>query len=362
MKRSFSTFISKCLAVAVVVGVSAKVFAEDYERVAGTFCYGLSQEVLSIVNRERRNQGLGRVIMTEYLTDAAMKRAAEIVVVFSHTRPNGETCFSAISDAAFPKGENIAYGYVSPAHVMEGWMDSPGHRENILTEEFTAIGIGCFYSDGAYYWVQVFSGGSGEVETRTDERSAIVDVSLVFGQDSKVIDGAVPPSCQQTYRIQFDANGGSLPSGGKMAAQTMTYGKAAKLQKNAFTRSGCVFIGWAKFKNGKVVYKNGQTVKNLTAKGKTIALYAKWARKNYKVKFYANGGKGKMKTLSLIYGKAKKLSSNKFKSPKGKRFAGWATSRANAQKGVVKYRNRQSVKNLVTTGKTVKLYAVWKEQ
>ena len=188
-------------------------------------------------------------------------------------------------------------------------------------------------------------------------------ISGIWGQDG-VLDGKyralaamndpVPPAPTK-YTVAFKANGGK----GKMASQKMTRDKTAKLKKVAFSRSGYVFIGWAKTKNGAVAYKNKASVKNLAAGGKTATLYAKWAKKTYKVKFYANGGKGKMAVESFKYGKAKKLSANKFKAPKGKKFAGWAKSKANAKAGTVAYRNKAKVKNLVTTGKTVKLYAVW---
>ncbi len=165
----------------------------------------------------------------------------------------------------------------------------------------------------------------------------------------------------QNYTVAFSANGGTLPKGKAMAAQTMTCGKAAALRKNAFTRSGYVFLGWAKSKGGAVAYKDAQSVKNLAAAGKSVTLYAKWAKKAYKVQFVANGGKGKMATLSMTYGKAKKLSANKFKRT-GYVFKGWAKSKALAKKGKVAYKNKKSVKNLTMTGKTVKLYAVWKKK
>ncbi|MBR3086594.1 MAG: InlB B-repeat-containing protein [Kiritimatiellae bacterium] len=166
------------------------------------------------------------------------------------------------------------------------------------------------------------------------------------------------------YKVKFNANGGKLPKGKKMAAQTIVYGKAAKLRKNVFTRSGYVFAGWAtskaNAKKGVIAYVNAQKVKNLRADGKTTTLYAVWAKPKYKVAFYANGGKGKTVVQTLKYGKAAKLAKCKFKAPKGKKFAGWATSKAKARAGKVKYRNKAAVKNLITTGKTVKLYAVWK--
>ncbi len=169
---------------------------------------------------------------------------------------------------------------------------------------------------------------------------------------------AVPP---RTYKVAFYANAKGVQ--GKMSAQKMTYGKAAKLQKNAFTRKGYVFLGWAKSAKGAVAYKNTASVKNLMADGGTVKLYAVWAKKNYKVAFYANakGVQGKMSAQKMTYGKAKRLSANQFKR-KGYVFRGWATSKANAKKGKVAYKNKKSVKNLVKNGKTVKLFAVWKKK
>jgi uncharacterized repeat protein (TIGR02543 family) len=178
-------------------------------------------------------------------------------------------------------------------------------------------------------------------------------------------DWAIPSGCKvyyllttgSTYSIAFNANGGKLPKGKKMAAQTMTYGKSAKLRKNVFTRSGYVFAGWAKSKSGTIAYANAQKVKNVTDISDIVTLYAKWAKKTYKVAFYANGGKGKMTAETFTYGKAKKLSANKFRR-NGYTFQGWAKSKS----GNVIYKNKASVKNLVTNGKTVKLYAVWKKK
>ncbi len=182
---------------------------------------------------------------------------------------------------------------------------------------------------------------------------------------------ALPPGCKvvfysgvpptATYTVKFAANGGT----GKMAAQKMTVGKAAKLRKNEFTRKGWVFAGWAtskaNAKKGLVAYSNAQKVKNLRSDGKTSTLYAVWAKKNYKVAFYANGGKGKMAAEKMTYGKAKKLTANKFTKP-GYVFKGWAKSKALAKKGKVAYKDKKSVKNLDRNGKTVKLYAVWKKK
>ena len=167
------------------------------------------------------------------------------------------------------------------------------------------------------------------------------------------------------YTIKFNANGGKLPTGKTMAAQTIVYGKAAKLRKNVFTKEGYVFAGWATSKaNAKkcvIAYKNAQSVKNVRADGGTTTLYAVWAKPKYKVAFYANGGAGATVVQTVKYGKATTLAKCKFVAPKGKKFAGWATSKANAKAGKVKYKNGAAIKGLVASGKTVKLYAVWKK-
>jgi uncharacterized repeat protein (TIGR02543 family) len=151
------------------------------------------------------------------------------------------------------------------------------------------------------------------------------------------------------YKVAFNANGGT----GTMAPQAMVYNKAANLRKNAFKRSGCVFIGWATSKSGKVVYKNAQAVKNLRTDGKTTTLYAKWAKVNYKVSFDKNGGTGSMTAQAMKYNTAANLKKNAFKRT-GWTFAGWAKSAT----GGVAYKDRQSVKNLTASG-AVTLYAKW---
>ncbi len=83
-------------------------------------------------------------------------RAKEIVSKFSHTRPDGRNCFTAITTKFASAGENIAKGYASPKNVMKGWMNSQGHKENIMNGEFTHIGVGCHRDNGTFYWAQLF--------------------------------------------------------------------------------------------------------------------------------------------------------------------------------------------------------------
>lgn len=122
-----------------------------------------AQDVLTLVNNERRAQGLSELQLDPTLTQAANTRAKEIVESFSHTRPDGSSCFTAVDQLGYSYralGENIAAGYTSASDVMSGWMNSPGHRQNILTSYYGKLGVG-YYEDPSqpyrYYWVQIFS-------------------------------------------------------------------------------------------------------------------------------------------------------------------------------------------------------------
>lgn len=117
-------------------------------------------EVLRLVNIERANEGLSELTTNTSLKNAAHQRAIEIKSVFSHSRPDGSSCFTVLGEFNVPymaAGENIAYGQKTPAQVVDGWMNSEGHRANILSSKFGKIGIGCYYNNGTYYWTQLFT-------------------------------------------------------------------------------------------------------------------------------------------------------------------------------------------------------------
>ena len=133
--------------------------------VTGTRNYDMAYSVLNLVNSERAKHGLGALSMESSLLETAMVRAAETAVLFSHTRPDGSTCFCL---NPLMNAENIAALQTSAQSVMNSWMNSEGHRENILDESFTSIGIGCVKADnGSYYWVQCF--GSEEISGSCDK-------------------------------------------------------------------------------------------------------------------------------------------------------------------------------------------------
>ena len=117
-------------------------------------------EVLRLVNKHRASNGLSPVSLDNAISSAADIRAKEIVRSFSHTRPDGRSCFSVLSDSGISyngAGENIAYGQDNPEEVMTAWMNSEGHRANILNGSFTKLGVGVYSSGGTVYWVQLFT-------------------------------------------------------------------------------------------------------------------------------------------------------------------------------------------------------------
>jgi len=119
----------------------------------------LSAEVVALVNAERAKQNLPALGTFGTLTAAAEIRAPELVKLFEHTRPDGTACFTALDEAGvnyYMAGENIAAGSSTAAGVMEMWMNSPGHKSNILHKDFTHIGVACYKSGSSYYWVQMF--------------------------------------------------------------------------------------------------------------------------------------------------------------------------------------------------------------
>ena len=120
---------------------------------SGLSMSAMAAEVAAQVNAERAKYGLSSLTVSDELTRAACVRASEIVRQFSHTRPDGSSCFT-VSGAAY--GENIARGQSSADRVMAAWMSSEGHRANILRESYGSIGVCALKVNGVIYWVQLF--------------------------------------------------------------------------------------------------------------------------------------------------------------------------------------------------------------
>ena len=122
---------------------------------------GVRGEVFSLTNAERSANGLGHLSYRTDLQAAADQRAQEIIDAFSHTRPDGRECFSVYSDYGVSysaAGENLAKGQKNASTAVEQWMNSSGHRANILEGRFTGMAGGYAENDGNRCWVQLFIG------------------------------------------------------------------------------------------------------------------------------------------------------------------------------------------------------------
>ena len=170
--------------------------------------YDYAYEVLNLVNQERSKAGLQALTMDKDLLDAAMLRAAEISVLFSHERPTGQDCYTACSKMT---GENIAMGQMNPTYVMNSWMNSSGHKANILGSNFKSIGIGCAYINGIYYWVQCFGNNdTNSFAKPQNTKNTVTQFSFIKNYlDSNGVSFAIEPAA---------------PEGNMMADQQKCYG------------------------------------------------------------------------------------------------------------------------------------------
>ena len=119
-----------------------------------------AQAVLAEVNAARAQNGLSALTLDANMNRAAAVRAAELAQSFSHTRPNGSRGLTALNEAGVSyrtAGENIASGQQTAQAVVSAWMNSSGHRANILSASFGRMGVGQATIGGRTYWVQLFA-------------------------------------------------------------------------------------------------------------------------------------------------------------------------------------------------------------
>ena len=120
-----------------------------------------AQEVVRLVNIERAKEGLNSLTADTKLEKAAIIRGKEIQTSFSHTRPDGSSFSTVLKENNISyksAGENIAWGQKTPQEVVNAWMNSPGHKANIMSSKYSKIGVGYLKnSEGRNYWVQLFT-------------------------------------------------------------------------------------------------------------------------------------------------------------------------------------------------------------
>ncbi|ASJ22210.1 CAP domain-containing protein [Brachyspira hampsonii] len=120
-----------------------------------------AQAVFGLVNQERIKAGLTEYKLDAKLCEAANQRAKEIVDKYDHVRPDGREWDTVLDEygfnsKAYIRGENIVAMRESASSAMNAWMNSQGHKDNILADYYTTIGIGVYEYNGSKYWVQIF--------------------------------------------------------------------------------------------------------------------------------------------------------------------------------------------------------------
>ena len=175
----------------------------------------MAQEVIRLTNIERAKVGVAPLQYHAKLQQAAMVRAKEISILFSHGRPDGSVYTTAFSEAGVgcPDSENMGKGAFTAEQIVRAWMNSPGHKANMLSSTSTHIGVGFYKSStGGYYWIQDFSSDP-----------------------------------DKTYAITCNANGGLFEDG----QETKTFHCPADVEIEFAkhiptpTRDGYTFAGWS---------------------------------------------------------------------------------------------------------------------
>ena len=121
----------------------------------------LAEEIFLLTNKERVAGGLKELGYAYDLQDVADTRAMEASVQFSHTRPNGQSCHDMITKDCKVTGENLILAdkpIATAANLVAEWMNSPGHRYNIMLPDYTGMAVGIFEYNGVLYAAQIFIG------------------------------------------------------------------------------------------------------------------------------------------------------------------------------------------------------------
>lgn len=126
------------------------------ENVEGFFHDEEAKKILDMVNEYRIANGVDPLTWNEEMEVAAKTRAAEASIYWSHTRPDG-TNFNTVARGLIT-GENLGKGYPTAELAFQGWINSEGHRENILWPKFKSMGVAFIETRNGWFWAQEFGG------------------------------------------------------------------------------------------------------------------------------------------------------------------------------------------------------------
>ncbi len=217
-KRIFSLLLTVILALGVLSPMAlAAETATKTKDITVTYNQTEARKQLDMVNEMRTGDeawyydkggnvitlpNLGTLTWDYELEKAAMLRAAETAVYWGHTRPNGESCFTAYPKGYYAMGENIAYGQYDSAMVVDDWKetndnyDGQGHRRNMLNSSFTSFAAACVEYKGRKFWVQEFANpvlGKTVTVACDETKTVTIDISAMTDDtDTSEVTPAAP--------------------------------------------------------------------------------------------------------------------------------------------------------------------------
>ena len=229
-------------------------------QVTAKYDYEAAFKVLELVNQERAAQGRSALTMDKELLECAMQRAAELSLLFEHTRPSGARGLD-ISDLAW--GENIAVGQTSAAMVMDSWIESEGHHDNMINSRWTSIGVGAVVVNDQFFWCQLF-GEKLENTARAADYSNHTDHPKITVLDRFLEDGDIP----QAYHLDpsyTESEDYSLLS-------TIPVGATAKIHLSYFYFLGsCTDVLTEIYPGGLTYSSSDSSVATVSSKGLVTA-------------------------------------------------------------------------------------------
>ena len=240
--------------------------------------------------------------------------------------------------------------------------------DGVFVTEWTSDGLeDGYFTNVKGYNLGKLSAGTHTIKLETDATGIVAESNEGNNIISRTV--TIKEQTSGQYVIRFIRNEGS----GYISNKTFKYGTKTRipsLNSLGWARRGYTFKGWAtstaNARNGKIWKKDWAYVSTATTAGKTLTVYAVWSLKSgyYAIRFNKNDGTGKWRELGYKYGDNTTLPTiaNGLQwSRAGYKFGGWATSAANAAKGIVWRSDKGVTRTPVAAGKTLNVYAIWKK-
>ena len=169
-RKSIVTVIVLCLIVSLLsfnVDAAEVLTPEEYK-----------EKIFELINIEREKEEINLLEFSDEVSLLADVRAEESSILWSHARPNGRSRFASVfyTKGSYrcpykSAGENLSRGYSDPTNLFEGWMESDGHRENMLSDRYECVGIGYFKTENGkiYCSLLLFTPRSVNIDTKVND-------------------------------------------------------------------------------------------------------------------------------------------------------------------------------------------------